>query len=201
LSAFYRFFRASLRGFFKVFNGFEVRGAENVPETGGVIVAANHISYLDPPLLAVALRRRVTFMAKQGLFEVPMLGTIIRHFSFPVSRKRPQPSSIKEALRRLRKGELVVIFPEGGLSADGTALDVKRGVSVIAAAGKVPVIPALITGTDKAMPVGSRVLKPAKLTVVFGKPIEIASTESDKDFHERACRDIMEEIKQLKVNR
>jgi len=198
LNSLYWFFKAILYVFFKVFNKLEVIGSENVPEEGGVIVAANHVSYLDPPLMGVALKRQATYMAKEGLFKIPLLGAVIRLFSVPIKRGRPHPSTIKEAVNKLKKGELIVIFPEGSRSVDGKILDAKKGVGVIAGISRMPVVPALIKGTEKALPVGARFLRPAKITVIFGNPIVTDNMETDKKFQDRISREIMETIKNLR---
>jgi 1-acyl-sn-glycerol-3-phosphate acyltransferase len=198
LSFLYFFFKAILYIFFKVFNRLEVIGAENVPKEGGVIVAANHLSYLDPPLIGAALKRQATYMAKEGLFNIPMLGAVIRLFSFPVRRGRPQPSIIKEAIKKLKQGELIVMFPEGGRSITGSLLEAKRGIGVIAGISRMPVVPTLIKGTEKALPVGARFLQPARITVIFGKPIVIDKKETDKHFQDRISNGIMEAIRKLK---
>lgn len=193
----YLFFKAIFWIIFKSFFRLEVRGAENVPVIGGVIVAANHSSYLDPPVIGVALKRQATYMAREGLFKIPLLKNFVAAFSFPVKRGRPRPSTIKEAVQRLKRGELVVMFPEGGRSQDGTLLDPKRGVGLIATMSRVPIVPALIRGTEKALPAGARFIRPAKIRVVFGRPIVIGTEEADKDFQERVARDIMGEIIKL----
>jgi 1-acyl-sn-glycerol-3-phosphate acyltransferase len=198
LSSLYWLLKTILFICFKIFNRFEVIGSENVPEKGGVIVAANHASYLDPPVIGVALKRQATFMAREGLFKIPLLGAFVRTFSFPVRRGRPQPSTIKEAVKRLKRGELIVMFPEGVRSVDGRLLDAKRGVGVITAISGKPVVPTLIEGTKKALPVGTSFLRPAKITVKFGKPLMIYKEETDKEIQEMICKNIMEEIKKLK---
>lgn len=198
MSCLYWFFRAIFYIFLKVFNRLEVIGSKNVPDKGGVIVAANHVSYLDPPVIGAALKRRATYMAKQELFKIPLIGIFVKSFSFPVNRDRPQPSTIKEAVSRLKEGELIVIFPEGGRSVDGSLLDAKRGVGIIAAISRMPVVPALIEGTEKALPAGRKFLRPAKIKVIFGNPIEVKKEEKDRHFQEGISRDIMEIIKKLK---
>ena len=199
MSSLYWFFRNSFFIFFKVFNRLKVIGSENVPVTGGVIVAANHVSYLDPLVVGAALKRRATYMAKEGLFRIPLIGEFVRSFSFPVRRDRPQPSTIKEAVRRLKDGDLIVMFPEGVRSVGGSILDAKRGVAVIAALSRVPVVPALVSGTDVSLPVGGRLLRPAKITVTFGKPLEVGREETDREYQERICKDMMDMIKKLRV--
>ncbi|MBI5188701.1 MAG: 1-acyl-sn-glycerol-3-phosphate acyltransferase [Nitrospirae bacterium] len=198
MSCLYWFFRAIFYIFLKVFNRLEVIGSKNVPDKGGVIVAANHVSYLDPLVIGAALKRRATYMAKQELFKIPLIGIFVKSFSFPVNRDRPQPSTIKEAVSRLKEGELIVIFPEGGRSVDGSLLDAKRGVGIIAAISRMPVVPALIEGTEKALPAGRKFLRPAKIKVIFGTPIEVKKEEKDRHFQEGISRDIMETIKNLK---
>lgn len=198
-SLFYQLLRTIFFIFLKVFNRLEVIGYENIPEKGGVIVAANHVSYLDPPVIGVALKRQAAFIAKERLFRIPLIGRGIKAFSFPVKRDRPQPSTIKEAVSRLKRGGVLVLFPEGGRSANGSFLDAKRGVGMIAATSSTPVVPALIEGTDRAFPVGARFFRPAKIRVVFGTPLKIEKKETDKHFQERISREIMERIKKLKV--
>jgi 1-acyl-sn-glycerol-3-phosphate acyltransferase len=197
-SFFYQLLRTIFYIFFKVFNRFEVIGHENIPEKGGVIVAANHVSYLDPPVIGVALKRQATFIAKEGLFRIPLIGRGIKAFSFPVKRDRPQPSTIKEAVYRLKQGGVLVLFPEGGRSADGSFLDAKRGVGMIAATSSTPVVPALIEGTDRAFPVGAKFFRPAKIRVLFGTPIKIGGKETNKHFQERITKEVMERIVNLK---
>jgi 1-acyl-sn-glycerol-3-phosphate acyltransferase len=198
LKSIYWFFRATFQAFFKIFNRLEVVGSDCVPKTGGVIVAVNHVSYLDPLVIGAALRRRATYMAREGLFKLPLIGTFVGSFSFPVRRGKPRPSTIKEAVKRLNRGELIVMFPEGGRSDGGDILDAKRGVGVIAVMSKAPIVPALISGTERSLPVGAKVVKPAKIKVIFGKSIEINREEPDKQFQERICRNIMDEIRKLK---
>jgi 1-acyl-sn-glycerol-3-phosphate acyltransferase len=195
----YQIIRAILTVIFKVFNRLEVIGYQNVPEKGGFIVAANHVSYLDPPVIGVALKRQPIFIAKEGLFRVPLIGIFVKFFSFPLNRDKPQPSVIKEAVSRLKRGEVVVVFPEGGRSADGSLLGPKRGVAMIAAMSAVPVVPVLIEGTDSALPVGAKFLRPAKIKVIFGNYLMIEKKETGRHFQERVSREVMERIRELKV--
>jgi 1-acyl-sn-glycerol-3-phosphate acyltransferase len=183
--------------------GVVVKGKENIPREGGVIIAANHISYIDPPLLGAVLPRRATFMARKGLFEVPVLSWGMRQTAIPVDREKTQPSTIKESVRRLKKGEVIVLFPEGRRSETGELLEAKRGIGMVASLSRVPIVPALITGTDRALPVNARWLKRAKITVVFDKPIYYSSTivrdaEHPHLLHEDIGKKIMTAIRELK---
>jgi 1-acyl-sn-glycerol-3-phosphate acyltransferase len=208
LSLPYIFFRTLFLIILKTFFRFEVIGSEKVPETGGVIVASNHSSYLDPLVVGCAIKnRQPTFMAKRGLFKIPLIRTFVKTFSFPIDRDRPLPSTIKEAVKRLRDGELIVMFPEGGRSKDGSLLDAKRGAAMIAATAKAKIVPAFIDGTSKALPHGAKFIRLAQIRVVFGDVIEPKGRsyqqrpkeEKGKDFHERIGNDIMEAIKSLKL--
>jgi 1-acyl-sn-glycerol-3-phosphate acyltransferase len=196
----YQIIRAILAVFFKVFNRLEVIGYQNVPEKGGFIVATNHVSYLDPLVIGVALRRQATYIAKKGLFRVPFIGIIVKCFSLSVDRDKPQPSTIKEAVSRLKEGEAIVVFPEGGRSSHGILLDAKRGVGMIAAMSAVPVVPALIEGTDSALPLGAKFIRPAKIRVMFGNPLSFEKTKTGKHVQETISKEIMESIRNLKFN-
>ncbi|MBI5204926.1 MAG: 1-acyl-sn-glycerol-3-phosphate acyltransferase [Nitrospirae bacterium] len=196
----YRFTTTLFFILLKIFFRLKIIDVEKVPEKGGVIVVSNHVSHLDPLVIGVAIRKRQsTFMAKSGLFKIPLIGAFVRTFSFPVDRDNPQPSTIKEAVKRLKNGEIIVMFPEGGRSRDGSLLDAKRGTGMIAAMSKAAIVPAFIEGTDKALPAGARRIRLSRIKVYFGEPIEIKETETGKDFQERIGSDIMEAIKSLKL--
>jgi len=196
----YRLVRGFLLLIFKIFFRFQVINSKNVPEKGGVIVATNHVSYLDPLVIGCAVKKRqATYMAKKGLFKILLIGTFVKTFSFPVDRDKPTPSSIKEAVNRLKKGELIVMFPEGSRSRDGSLLDAKRGAGMIAAMSGAIVVPAFIDGTHKALPVSAKFIKLSKIKVIFGNPMEIKGVKTGKDFQERIGNDIMKAIKNLKV--
>jgi len=192
-----------LRSVIRINGGLEVIGIENIPKQGGALVAANHISYLDPPAIGSAIPRKPTFMARKGLFEIPVLKWFIRHFAFPVDRENPRPSTIKDAVRRLKSGELVLMFPEGRRSDSGEPLTAKRGIGMIASLSGVPVIPAIIFGSNRALPPDARWLKRAKITIVFGAPLDFHALKDEKKndrhaLHEEISNAIMSEILELK---
>jgi 1-acyl-sn-glycerol-3-phosphate acyltransferase len=182
---------------FKILFRLKVYGLEFIPEKGGAIIAANHVSFLDPPILGVALKRKATFIAKQYLFSAPIIGPVVKHYSIPVDAGKTRPSTIKEAVKRLKRGELVVIFPEGGINLNGSFIDAKRGIGLIASMSGTPIVPAFIDGTQRALPVGSRFLRPAKIELHFGHPLKLEENEDAKEFEERICMDIMGKIKEL----
>ncbi|HEY0798274.1 MAG TPA: lysophospholipid acyltransferase family protein [Candidatus Baltobacteraceae bacterium] len=138
-------------------------GSEHVPRSGGLIVASNHMSYLDPPSLGVALPRPLYYMAKQELFDIPLLGPTIRATNaFPVDRARGDIGAIKRTVEMLRAGHAVAIFPEGGRNKNGQA-KARSGVALLASLSGAPVLPAYIAGTDRTHSL-------APITVIFGEP-------------------------------
>jgi 1-acyl-sn-glycerol-3-phosphate acyltransferase len=161
-----------------VYCGFFIRlkvsGKENIPKKGGFVLASNHISYLDPLVLGFACPRDLNFMAKEELFRNSFFGRMIRSVgAFPVKRKTADLSAIKEAVKRVRSGKGLVLFPEGG-RGDGMELrKPEAGIGFITAKAQAPVIPAFIKGTEHALPKGSRLMKHAQVSVVFGKQISV----------------------------
>ncbi|MBI5050145.1 MAG: 1-acyl-sn-glycerol-3-phosphate acyltransferase [Nitrospirae bacterium] len=192
----YRFSTLIIRIIVRINGGFHVEGKGNIPFKGGVIIASNHVSYLDPPLIGAALPRRATFMARRGLFNIPLLGWYIKHFAIPVDREKTLPSTIKEAVRKLKNGEVIVLFPEGRRSETGELLKGGRGVGMIAALSRAVIIPTLIIGSNKALPFNARWLRRAKVSVMFGKPM-VFPAEGD-DIYGNISRGIMYAIGELK---
>jgi 1-acyl-sn-glycerol-3-phosphate acyltransferase len=198
----YKLVAFTIRLILRFNGGLAIKGTENVPAEGGVIIASNHISYLDPPLLGSVLPRVATFMARKGLFDIPVLGRMITRAAFPIDREKPRPSTIKNAVRRLKKGALIVMFPEGRRNETGQLLEARRGVGMIATISNVPIVPALITGTDKALPVDAKWLKRNKISVIFGKPIYHKSFTESIDSpphikHDKISDNVMSAIKEL----
>jgi 1-acyl-sn-glycerol-3-phosphate acyltransferase len=148
--------------FFLLFGPYRVRGAYRVPKKGPVLILPNHIADLDPPFVQVACPRGVRFMAKSELFEMKIIGPIIRYFGgFPVKRGEPDRNAIRKSVELLKAGEALVIFPEGQLSEDGELQELKPGVALIARMAGCPVICCGLKGTNKVMPYGKLIPRPA----------------------------------------
>lgn len=194
----YYIFKGILKVFYTIFFRYEKRGTENIPSSGGVIIASNHLSYLDPPLIGISLKKKPLFIAKSSLFRNPAIGWFVKLYSLPVDRDSPKPSTIKDAIKALRQGKAVIIFPEGTRSHDGSIREGKKGVGALAALSKAPVVPALIEGTDRALPVGARFFRPAKVRVTFGRPIYYNKEETSRQIQEKISEEVMERIRELK---
>ncbi|NIM06995.1 MAG: 1-acylglycerol-3-phosphate O-acyltransferase [Armatimonadetes bacterium] len=172
-----------------------------MPKSGGLILAPNHISYLDPPLAGSAVGRPVYFMAKQELFSVPVLGWLIRRtHAFPVNRGRADRQALRKAQALLEKGEVVVMFPEGRRSLDGRLQQAELGLALIAARAKAPVVPMALIGSNRALPGGSPFFRPAKIRVKIGSPI-VFDTTANPRFSREALQPfadrIMEAIRRM----
>jgi len=173
----------------------EVSGRGNIPKKGGFILASNHLSHLDPIVLAVVCPRKLSFMARDTLFRNPLFSWLISNVgAFPVKRASADLSAVKEAMKCLKNNRALLLFPQGtrALKPD-IDMPVQSGVGFLAAKAGVPVIPAFIKGTDKAMPRDQRNIGFHKIRVCFGRQIVI-----DKDMpYESIAQQIMEYIRQL----
>ncbi|MEO2069289.1 MAG: lysophospholipid acyltransferase family protein [Desulfurobacteriaceae bacterium] len=177
-----------------------VFGRENIPENGKVLLVANHRSYLDPPLVAYAVKKRpVFFMAKSELFDMPVLGSLIKLWgnAFPVKRGKADLKALKTALEILEKEELVCIFPEGQRSPAGKFVRPKWGAGMVALKAKVPIVPCLIEGSEKLIGKEKLFSGVPKVSISFGKPFYI-DLEDSKENYQKAADILMEKIKELR---
>ena len=181
----------------RLFFGLRSRGEEHVPGEGPVLLVANHVSVLDPPLVGSATRRRLTFMAKAELFEIPLFGGLIRRLGAqPLRREGTDAGALRTALRVLKEGGALLVFPEGTRGEEGVLGPAKSGAGMLAVLGGAPVIPVYIGGSGRAWPRGRRLPRPAKVTVTFGPPLAVphGAGESRKDDYEAASRQMMAAI-------
>lgn len=167
-------------------------GAEKVPQQGPLIVVSNHASDFDPPLLANCIRRPVAFMAKEELFQVPVLKQVITLYgAYPVKRGSPDRSAIRSAMSSLEKGWAVGIFVTGTRTPDGRVTDPKLGAAMIAAKAQVPLLPISLWGTDKIFQKGSTFPRPVPITVRVGDLIlpPATSKREELDALTQQCAD------------
>lgn len=170
----------------------EIKGAENIPDSGAVIIASNHVSNLDPLLLGSVVPRRLHFMAKEELFKNPVLGWICRTLgAFPVRRGASDRNAIKKAFDILRDGKMLAIFPEGTRSKDGVLRQLAPGTMLIAAKSDATLVPVAIKGhANWRNPF-------PKITIRFGKPIPIKPEHQTKEGMAKLTQRLSDDIARL----
>lgn len=170
---FYIITRFFIRIIGKLFFGFRVFNRENIPLAGGVILAGNHTSYFDPPVIAAASPRVANFLARESLFRNAFFAWLIRALhAFPVKTNFGDVRALRWAIKTLRKGQVVTIFPEGGRRVAGKPEEPLAGVGFLAIRANVPIVPVLICGTDKVLPKNSKCINFfSKIKIYFGTAI------------------------------
>jgi 1-acyl-sn-glycerol-3-phosphate acyltransferase len=182
---------------------FRYRVDGTIPHTGGVLVAANHASYLDIPLLGCGMKRRAWYLGRSDLFPVPIMNGILQSLGWiPLRLGRLDRQAFGKAISLIQAGEVVVIFPEGGRSHDGHLRQPKAGIGVIVSQTGCPVVPAYIKGTFEALPTGARWPSLRQVTVRFGSPLIFetagqAEKAESKRFYEQVSRTVIEHIAAL----
>ncbi len=160
-------------------------GLENIDHTKGGLLLINHQSFLDPLLAAVLLTRPVSYLARDSLFKVPILGWVLRHtYVMPISREAARGGSIRLAVERMEQGYLVGVFPEGTRSSGAEVKTFRPGFLAMVRRTNRPVYPVGLSGSDKAMPKGAWFIRPQRIHIVYGKPLtpqELARLESGED--------------------
>jgi 1-acyl-sn-glycerol-3-phosphate acyltransferase len=154
-----------------------IYGAENVPQTGAVIVVSNHASYFDPPIVSSCVRRPVAYMAKEELFKVPVLAQAIKLYgAYPVSRGTADRNAIRAALEFLDNGWALGVFLEGTRTTDGRITDPKKGAALLAAKSQAPFLPVSLWGSEQILQPGSSLPRPVPLTIRIGELIDPPSS-------------------------
>ncbi len=172
-----------LGGFFSCFCQMETHRTREVPP-GPWILACNHLSHFDPPLIAGAFHRPLDFLAMRELFQPAWFGFLLRAIGvIPVGRRQADTTALKEALRRLEKGRIVCVFPEGGLRAGVTSVlggaELTEGVALLAARSQVAVRPAVIVGSDQLYVRRNWIRRP-RVVVAVGEPISPPSVKESR---------------------
>ena len=158
---------------FKLFLRLEIYGRENIPDEGPVVIASNHLSLLDPPVLGASATRKVHFMAKSELFKPAWFGTLIRKLgAFPVKRGEMDREAIKTGLTILKENKVLAVFPEGTRSKTGEIGEFKGGAFKVAQKTGAPIIPVAIDGTAALFERNGHWIKPGKVNMAVLAPIE-----------------------------
>ena len=180
-------FHAACRAYF----GLELRGIENIPRGGALVIAPNHQTYADPPLVTIPVRRPVHYMAWDRLFTVPGLGWWIRRLrAFPVRLDERDMRATREAIKLLQAGEVVMIFPEGGRSTDGRVQPFKLGAFRLAVAVKAPVLPVAISGGTASWPPGQTLPRPGRISITYHAPVVPDGARDPRD----AARELSDRV-------
>lgn len=168
---------------------FDVHGTENFPKEGGVLVCSNHIHALDPPVVGILAPRPVHFMAKEELFNAPILKTLIPKLNaFPVKRGMSDREAMRKAIQLLKDGNVVGLFPEGTRSKDGVLKEGLAGAGFFALRGDAVVIPTAIVGPYKPF---------KRLKVIYGKPMDMTPFREQRASADVVTAAIMAEIQKL----
>ena len=162
----------------KTFFNYRVIGAENMIEEGPCIIAANHCSNLDPPLVGVACKRAIHYLAKKSLLDWPVLGPIFPQLNvIPVDQKNADRSALMGAIRVVKNGGAVLIFPEGSRSPDGKLQPAQPGIGMIAAKTGAPIVPVRILGSFAILPRGSKLPKKLPVEIFVGPAFSLQLAE------------------------
>jgi 1-acyl-sn-glycerol-3-phosphate acyltransferase len=204
----YRLAQLTSRLLYKSIFNFRIHGAENVPPTGGVLLASNHVSFLDPHAVGAGCPREACFLARKTLFTNKLQSALLRSWNVvPVDLSgKPDIAGLKAIMDRLRRGYAVTLFPEGTRSKDGNLQEAKPGVGLLVAKAGVPVVPVRMFGAYEVWPRNQKLPSRGQVDIVFGEPARydsfIAATRAKgpaamKDLYQRIADDVMERIKAL----
>lgn len=180
----YNVLKMSVYYFLKIYNRLTVISGDKIPDKGPLIIVANHSSYLDPIYLSAVMPWKLNYMAKKESFNNLVGRTILSRLgAFPVDRSKADIKAIKTAIRLLKSENVLAIFPQGERRDESEITDIKNGASYFALKTKTPILPVYIKGTDKVMPKGQFLIKPNKVKIFIGNPInisDIVSTNQDE---------------------
>lgn len=201
----YHFFHIVMRPLFKALFKLRIYGVENVPSKGGVMLMINHASYLDPIFIGGAVKRNLHYMARSTLFRPGIIDKFLRSLNaFPVHLGSSDRAAIKNAMKLLDDGKLLLIFPEGTRSQDGSLGKAQDGIGFIAYRTNACVIPVFLDGTQNALPRKAKMIKSTKITVSFGEPLDMdkyRNSEASRETYAMIGEAVMSGIAKLKAER
>ncbi|MEZ5304343.1 MAG: lysophospholipid acyltransferase family protein [Verrucomicrobiales bacterium] len=183
--------------------GYRVIHPERLIEDGPALIASNHASFLDPPMVGIAYDDPIWYLAHKTLFRHPFFNWLYRHWqSIPVDQDNPDFTSLKTIIKKLREGDRVLIFPEGQRSFDGELLEGQPGVGLVIAKSRAPVQPVRLFGTHEAMARGRSWPRLRRITLVVGEPIYFTDEElkaKGKDEYQALANRVMDAIAALEL--
>jgi 1-acyl-sn-glycerol-3-phosphate acyltransferase len=170
------FFRTAFSTYFR----WQVHHPEHVPAEGPVILAANHASFIDPPLVGAGIRRMVNFLARDTLFDVPVVGAVLRSWKVvPVDRDGGGGAGLKAILDRLLQGGVILLFPEGTRTTDGNLRTAKSGIGLTVIKSNAPVVPVRVSGTFAAYNRNMKWPRARRVTVRYGEPMAFGELRAE----------------------
>lgn len=204
MKALYRFgytlFAAVLKSLFQ----FKVYGRENLPR-GRAIIAANHQSYIDPPVIGVGVPEEICYLAREDLFKfAPFRWVCVRVNTILIRKRRADRFALRAVLSKLAQGRKVLVFPEGTRSYDGQLQAPEHGISLLAHRSGAPVVPAYVSGTHLVLPRGAAVLRLHPVSVSFGPPLrfdELSLRDGVRLAYQTFSQRVMDAIASLKASR
>jgi 1-acyl-sn-glycerol-3-phosphate acyltransferase len=195
------------RAFYKYYCGCSVYNPERVPLNGPVILASNHASFLDPPLVGSGLKRGINYLARENLFRFPVLGWILHRWQVvPVDREGGGAKGLKAILDRLLAGGAIILFPEGTRTRDGNLQPARSGIGLTVIKSTAPVVPVRVFGTYEAFGRHMRFPHPRRIAVKYGCPLlfeqlraeaRVCSKPRLKQIYQQVADEIMAAIAQL----
>ena len=200
MSPFYRLCWILIRGFMILFCRLKIVGIDNVPKTGGIILASNHIAAVDPPFLGSAINRKLFYMAKKELFGNFILGPLIKRVNaIPVDRGVFDRNALQKSKEILNNGDGLIMFPEGTRSKTGNLGKAKPGIGILARSVMVPIVPAYIHNSTNLYKL---IITGRRLIIGFGEPIGtewIKRVNDDKDGYRAIAAEVMARIRRLQA--
>ena len=199
------FFRLMYATYFR----WRVFNPERVPLTGAVILASNHASFLDPPLVGSGLKRGINYLARESLFRFPGIGALLRSWNaVPVDRDGGGAAGLKAILERLLAGGGIILFPEGTRTRDGKLQPARSGIGLIVIKSRAPVVPVRTFGTFEAYGRNHKIPRPKKVAVKYGEPLHFEKLRAEakncskprlKEIYQQIADEIMTEIAKLEA--
>ena len=192
----YRIGWLGFRLLYKFYFRWRVFNPERVPTTGPVILAANHDSFIDPPLVGAGLKRDINYLARESLFRYPGLGALLRSWnSVPVDREGGGAAGLRAILDRLLAGGAIILFPEGTRSRDGKIQKARSGIGLTVIKSNAVVIPVRVFGTYEAFGRHLKFPRPRRVAVKYGEPLRFESLRAEaKSFSKARLKQIYQEV-------
>jgi 1-acyl-sn-glycerol-3-phosphate acyltransferase len=196
-------FRALYRFYFR----WRVYNPERVPLEGPVILAANHASFLDPPLVGSGVKRGINYLARESLFNIPVVGWILQRWQVvPVDREGGGAKGLKAILERLLDGGAIILFPEGTRTRNGKLQPARSGIGLTVIKSEAPVVPVRVFGTFEALGRHMKIPRPHRVAVKYGRPMpfqqlraeaKVCSKPRLKEIYQEIADEIMAAIAKL----